>query len=666
MDATPRRLPWTSRPVDEPATVRCREPPEPATDRRTAAADGRPAGSIWRELPILIVVAVALAILLKTFLVQAFFIPSGSMENTLQVGDRVMVNKVVYHLRDIKRGDIVVFDGLDSFTPRGDDRRSRPTRSRKAAGLVRRPRRLRAAVGEGLHQAGHRDPRRPRRLLRRAGPGHGQRRRAGRDRLPVPGQQPSEQPFDITVPGRPAVGHGRPPRRCPSDSRCHLGDPGGGTVPEDQVIGRAFVVIWPVSHWSWLSNPSTFDQSGLDKTSAALALRAARWRSASSARCRSSPAVARGAGGDARRARSPAALTALGWPSVPAGLVADVERTSVRVVAARRAPAPCCCSVTVDPPTPTLGTWWELPGGGMEPGESVAETAVRELAEETGFVRAAGGVRAADAGPAPRPTCAAAAGSCSTSTSCWPGWTPTQPRARRGRPHPEELEDYTGAPLVDRRGDRRAAAERFFPGRLPELLPAVPGRRARSTSRSSGGTDRRRTLPDMTSATAPSAVVERVGARVLRGRRRRPGAAAARLATRPTRRPGSWWFTPGRRCRPGRDRRARPRAASSPRRPGCVVDRARAGRSGCGRPSSSFLGRRLPAGRDLLPGPRRGARGRPSGWTGSSATASTATRWWALDELAASGETVYPSALVPELRRLLADGPPDEPVDVGA
>jgi signal peptidase I len=73
--------------------------------------------STWTELPVLIIVAILLAVLLKTFLVQAFFIPSGSMENTLRLYDRVLVNKVVYHVRDIKRGDVVVFNGLDSWTP---------------------------------------------------------------------------------------------------------------------------------------------------------------------------------------------------------------------------------------------------------------------------------------------------------------------------------------------------------------------------------------------------------------------------------------------------------------------------------------------------------------------------------------------------------------------
>src|SRR5664279_5574753 len=95
------------------------EPADPPPRRRQARQQHpqHSQGSLWKELPVLIVIAIVLAILLKTFLVQAFFIPSGSMENTLQLYDRVMVNKVVYHLRPIKRGDVVVFNGLDSWTP---------------------------------------------------------------------------------------------------------------------------------------------------------------------------------------------------------------------------------------------------------------------------------------------------------------------------------------------------------------------------------------------------------------------------------------------------------------------------------------------------------------------------------------------------------------------
>src|SRR5215469_10180028 len=71
--------------------------------------------SLWRELPTLIVIAIALALVIKTYAIQAFFIPSGSMQNTLAIGDRVLINKMVYHLRGISRGDVVVFSGDGSW-----------------------------------------------------------------------------------------------------------------------------------------------------------------------------------------------------------------------------------------------------------------------------------------------------------------------------------------------------------------------------------------------------------------------------------------------------------------------------------------------------------------------------------------------------------------------
>ena len=63
----------------------------------------------------LIVVALVLALLIKSFVIQAFYIPSASMQNTLEIGDRVLINKVVFHTRPIHRGDIVVFDGTGSW-----------------------------------------------------------------------------------------------------------------------------------------------------------------------------------------------------------------------------------------------------------------------------------------------------------------------------------------------------------------------------------------------------------------------------------------------------------------------------------------------------------------------------------------------------------------------
>ena len=147
----------------------------------------------------------------------------------------------------------------------------------------------------------------------------------------------------------------------------------------------------------------------------------------------------------------------------------DVRRTSVRVVLLDHA-GDVFLFRTIDPSDPGLGTWWELPGGGIEPGETVAQTAARELAEETGFVVPAGGVRAGRPGPGWSRTCAAAAGSCSTR---W--WSARSCPRRHPQPRPddrtaEELEDYPGHRWWTV-ADVVGSAERFFPGRLPELLP---------------------------------------------------------------------------------------------------------------------------------------------------------------------------------------------------
>src|SRR4028119_2068521 len=99
-----------------------RHPGGRAARRREEAAKK---GSLIRELPVLLLIAFVLALLVKTFLVQAFFIPSGSMERTLHgcpgcTGDRVLVNKVPYWFGEPEPGDIAVFEGPDTWPPAGE------------------------------------------------------------------------------------------------------------------------------------------------------------------------------------------------------------------------------------------------------------------------------------------------------------------------------------------------------------------------------------------------------------------------------------------------------------------------------------------------------------------------------------------------------------------
>jgi signal peptidase I len=74
-------------------------------------------GSLLKELPILVIVALVVSLFIKSFLVQFFYIPSGSMENTLQIKDRVAVNKVPFISNNIKRGDVVVFRDPNNWLP---------------------------------------------------------------------------------------------------------------------------------------------------------------------------------------------------------------------------------------------------------------------------------------------------------------------------------------------------------------------------------------------------------------------------------------------------------------------------------------------------------------------------------------------------------------------
>jgi signal peptidase I len=232
-------------------------------DRRRARP--RSKRSFWRELPILVVIALLLAVLIKTFVVQAFWIPSGSMENTLEVGDRVLVNKIVYHLRDIHRGDIVVFNGDGSWDP----------------GTVP----VNGNVFQQFYQGfssmfgfGHSGDILIKRVIGIPGDhvvccnAQGQITVNGvalvEGSYLYPGSAPSLSKFNIVVPpGRLWVMGDN--RLVSADSRDHEGDPGGGTIPESAVVGRAFIIIWPPSRWRILPIPATFEQPQLGASASA-------------------------------------------------------------------------------------------------------------------------------------------------------------------------------------------------------------------------------------------------------------------------------------------------------------------------------------------------------------------------------------------------------------
>ena len=241
----------------------------PDTDPGAPQAPGRKRRkrSFLRELPILVVVALLLAVLIKSFALQAFYIPSGSMENTLEINDRILVNKIVYHTRDIHRGDIVVFNGNGSWDP----------------GTIPVNGNVFQQFGAGFSSMfgfGHPGSILVKRVI--GIPGDHVACCDAEGRVTVngvalneqsylyPGSAPSLARFSIVVPpGRLWVMGDN--RFYSDDSRDHQGDPGDGTVPESAVIGRAFVIIWPPSRWRILPIPATFTQPALNGSHAAAA-----------------------------------------------------------------------------------------------------------------------------------------------------------------------------------------------------------------------------------------------------------------------------------------------------------------------------------------------------------------------------------------------------------
>ena len=209
------------------------EPAGGVTLSEPRPAEQEQRGSFLRELPILFIVALAVAIVLKTLVVQAFFIPSSSMEPTLEPGDRVLVQKVVY---GPDRGDVIVFS----------DPQGRPGPDRGiVGGFVHW---LSSTLG--IERPEHEDF-----IKRVIGlPGETVELRDGR--LFVDGVRIREPYLKGAVDTR---DYG--PVRVAEGALFVLGDNrlnsndsrfGLGLVPVDKVVGRAFAIVWPPSRVGWI------------------------------------------------------------------------------------------------------------------------------------------------------------------------------------------------------------------------------------------------------------------------------------------------------------------------------------------------------------------------------------------------------------------------------
>jgi signal peptidase I len=203
----------------------------------------------WQETLLLLVLALLTSIVVKTFLVQMFFVPSASMRPQLKEDDRILVEKISTWDGEVERGDVVVFEDPGGWL-----------------GVAPEPTGVQALLSViGLYpDGGH--------LVKRVVGVGGDRVVCCDDqgRLTVNGApvdesaylrqgvEPSQREFEVTVP-EDAIWVMGDNRANSQDSRFHMQEPGGGTVPDDRVVGRVWAIVWPTHRVELLERPESLE-----------------------------------------------------------------------------------------------------------------------------------------------------------------------------------------------------------------------------------------------------------------------------------------------------------------------------------------------------------------------------------------------------------------------
>ena len=207
-----------------------------------------------KDLIIIVAAALLISFVVKTFLFRSFFIPSASMENTLMVDDRIIVNELVPDVFPLQHGDVVVFSDPGGWLPNYDS--PDPDLVTAALDLIA------TVVGFGGSDS---EDHLVKRLI--GLPGDRVVCCDANGLLQVNGKSVDE-PYIVTTPNHEASSGMQFDITVPDDSLWVMGDnrydsadsrynqdkPGNGFVPLDKVVGRAVVVSWPISHWTWLDN----------------------------------------------------------------------------------------------------------------------------------------------------------------------------------------------------------------------------------------------------------------------------------------------------------------------------------------------------------------------------------------------------------------------------